>query len=48
MRSHKQAVMRIGQYLLFSKYKGMIYTPDPKLGLEVWVDADFAGGWNLS
>ncbi len=25
----------------------MIYTPDPKLGLEVWVDADFAGGWNL-
>jgi hypothetical protein len=25
----------------------MIYEPDPKCGLEVWVDADFAGGWNL-
>ena len=25
----------------------MIYAPDPKRGLEVWVDADFAGGWNL-
>jgi hypothetical protein len=25
----------------------MIYTPDPKQGLEVWVDADFAGDWNL-
>ena len=24
----------------------MIYSPDPKRGLEVWVDADFAGGWN--
>ena len=24
----------------------MIYAPDSKCGLEVWVDADFAGGWN--
>ncbi len=24
----------------------MIYAPDSKRGLEVWVDADFAGGWN--
>jgi hypothetical protein len=38
--------MRIGQYLLSSKDKGMIYTPDSKLGLEVWMDADFAGVWN--
>jgi hypothetical protein len=29
---------------LFSKEKGMIYTPDSKQGIEVWVDADFAGG----
>jgi hypothetical protein len=48
MRSHKQAVMRIGQYLLSSKDKGIIYAPDPKQGLEVWVDADFAGGWGPS
>jgi hypothetical protein len=46
MRSHEQAVMCIGQYLLSSKDKGMMYTPDPKLGIEVWVDTDFAGGWN--
>ncbi len=26
----------------------MIYALDPKWGLEVWVDADFAGGWNPS
>ncbi len=32
--------------MLSSKNKGMIYAPDPKRGLEVWVDADFAGGWN--
>jgi hypothetical protein len=44
MRSHEQAVMHIGQYLLSSKDKGMIYAPDPKRGLEVWVDTDFADG----
>ena len=32
MRSHEQAVMRIGRYLLSSKEKGMIYSPDPKRG----------------
>jgi hypothetical protein len=26
----------------------MIYAPDPKRGLEVWVDADFASGWDSS
>ncbi len=46
MRSHDQTVMQIGGYLLSSKNKRMIYAPDPKCGLEVWVDADFAGGWN--
>ncbi len=28
MRSHEQAVIRIGQYLLSTKEKGMIYKPD--------------------
>jgi hypothetical protein len=40
--------MWIGRYLLSSKENGMIYAPDPKWGLEVWVDADFAGGWDPS
>jgi hypothetical protein len=48
MRSHEQAVMQVGWYLLSSKEKGMIYTPDFKQGIEVWVDADFAGGWDPS
>jgi hypothetical protein len=26
----------------------MISAPDPKRGLEVWVDEDFAGGWDSS
>jgi hypothetical protein len=26
----------------------MIYTPDSNQGIEVWVDADFAGGWDPS
>ena len=45
-RSHEQAVMRIGRYLLSTQDKGMVYKPDPAKGLEVYVDADFAGGWD--
>ena len=44
--SHELAVMRIGRYLLSSRDKGMIFTPDKEKGLEVFVDADFAGGWD--
>jgi hypothetical protein len=36
--------MRIGWYLLSTKERGMIYAPDSSKGLEVFVDADFAGG----
>jgi hypothetical protein len=46
MRSHEQAVMRIGKYLLSTQDRGMTYTPDPTKGIEVYVDADFAGGWD--
>ena len=46
MRSHEQAVMRIGCYLLSTHDKGMTYKPDSSIGLEVFVDADFAGGWD--
>eukprot|EP00956_Cyclotella_meneghiniana_P002311 scaffold2611_cov43-Cyclotella_meneghiniana.AAC.4 len=45
--SHEQANMRIGGYLLGTKNRGIIYEPDPKNGLECYVDADFAGGWSL-
>ena len=45
-RSHEQAIMRIGRYLLSSKHRGIVCTPDPNKGLETYVDADFAGGWD--
>ncbi len=46
MRSHKQAVMHIIWYLLSTKVKGVKYTPDSTKGIEVYVDVDFAGGWD--
>jgi hypothetical protein len=46
MRLHEQAVMRIGRYLLSTCKKGMTYKSDSLKGLEVYVDADFAGGWD--
>jgi hypothetical protein len=46
MCSHEQAVMKIGRYLLSTKEKGVIYKPDLQRGIELFVDADFAGGWN--
>ena len=32
--------MRIGRYLLGSKDRGVVFSPDPSKGLEVFVDAD--------
>ena len=46
VHSHKQAVMRTRWYLLSTKDKGMKYTPDSTMGIEVHVDNDFAGGWD--
>ena len=37
--------MHIGCYLLSTQDKGMPYTPDSTKGIAVYVDADFAGGW---
>jgi histone deacetylase 1/2 len=39
--SHSQAVKRIGRYLLGTKDKGIIMTPDPSRSIEVFADADF-------
>jgi hypothetical protein len=45
MHLHEQAIMRIGWYLSSTCKKGMTYKPDSSKGLEVYVNADFAGGW---
>ena len=44
--SHEKVIKRICKYLLGLMDKGKIYHPDPSLGLERHVDADFAGGWS--
>ncbi len=46
MHSHEQAVMRVGRYLLSTCKKGMIHKSESTKGIEVYVDADFAGGWD--
>ena len=48
IRSHELAIVRIGQYLIDNPDRGVIYTVDKSRGLEVYVDADFPGGWNMA
>ena len=48
MRSHELAIMRICRYLVDSPERGMRYRVDKDKGLEVYVDADFAGGWSAA
>ena len=45
MRSHELAIMRIGHYLCNNCDCGIIYKVDKSNGIEVYVGADFAGGW---
>jgi hypothetical protein len=46
MRSHELAVMRIRRYFFLTKERGMIYRPNLERGIKVFVDANFAGGWD--
>ena len=46
MCSHERAIIRIAWYLRSTKEKGVIFQPEPKIGLECFVDADFAGCWS--
>jgi hypothetical protein len=43
---HEQAVKRIGRYLSTTSSHGLIYRPDSTSGLDMYVDADFAGAWH--
>ena len=47
MRIYELAILRIGRYLIDNPDRGVIYTVVKSRGLEVYVDADFAGGWNM-
>jgi hypothetical protein len=46
MISHEKSIMQLGCYLLDMRKRGIIYNPDKSIGLECYVDADFAGGWS--
>ena len=46
MRTYERAMIRIVRYLYSTRDRGIIYKPNKSLGLECFVDADFAGGWN--
>ena len=48
MRSHKLAIMRIGRYLCNNCERGVIYKVNKSKGIEVYVDADFAGSWSFA
>ena len=43
---HGKAVKWLGCYLLATKEKGIIMTPDPTKGMEIYCDADFARAWD--
>jgi hypothetical protein len=45
MRSHELAITRIGHYLCNNCKQGIMYKVDKSKGIEVYVDADFTGGW---
>ena len=45
--SHEVAVKRIGKYLRGTASKGVIFKPDKSKGIECFVDAGFAGSWQI-
>jgi hypothetical protein len=46
--SHEQATAHLGRYLAHTKDRGIAYEPGKSMGIEFYVDADFAGGWNIT
>ncbi len=46
--NHEQATTRLGRYLAHTKDRDIVYEPDKSMGIECYVDADFAGGWNIT
>ena len=42
---HALAIKAIGRYLIRTRDKGLILSPSGDLGVDCYVDADFAGLW---
>jgi len=45
--SHEQGILRICHYLCGTWDKGLVFKPSTALTLDCYVDADFAGLWNV-
>ena len=45
--SHRAVVKRICRYLQGTKMKGLVLKPSKQLTVDCFVDADFAGQWNV-
>eukprot|EP00957_Ditylum_brightwellii_P020580 1551032-Ditylum_brightwellii.AAC.1 len=45
MLSHEHMVRPIVKYLSVTSNYGVVCSPDPSLGTQCYVDADFAGSW---
>jgi len=46
--SHEKAIKRIIRYLKRTPNEGIFLSPDRSKGIQCYVDADFASGWNAS
>ena len=46
-RSHELALIRIGQDLKVTRDKGLVLRPTNEMGIDCYVDADFAGLWGV-
>eukprot|EP00957_Ditylum_brightwellii_P095725 7293585-Ditylum_brightwellii.AAC.1 len=46
MLSHERALRMIIKYISTMAGRGIVYDPDPNLGIHCFVDADFAGNWS--
>lgn len=44
--SHERAVKRVGRYLLSSRNRGLSFKVNKEQGMECYVNADFAEGWD--
>ena len=43
--THEKVAMRIGRHLVAASNCGILFKLDKHRGIEVFVDADFAGAW---
>jgi hypothetical protein len=46
--AHGRAIKHIGRYLLGTRDKGLVFTPDTTALFDCFADADYCGNWNRS